>query len=150
MASSIVTADGKDLDSRYLGINATAKAASSAPWSGISGKPALLTPGVQLYTTQGGITIDVTCGKGGTATWTAPCNVILANCNGALYASTNPNGNAVIRFGPYTALSHSGSGTSGDSASVSTFPLKKGETVVCSFQYGSSRIYGYAQPINIG
>lgn len=30
MASSIVTADGKDLDSRYLGINAKAKSATTA------------------------------------------------------------------------------------------------------------------------
>lgn len=34
MASSIVTADGKDLDSRYLGINAKAKSATTADTAG--------------------------------------------------------------------------------------------------------------------
>ena len=42
MATNIVTSDGKDLDSRYLGISAkaaSAKTADSVSYSNVSGKP---------------------------------------------------------------------------------------------------------------
>ena len=50
MASGYITSDGKDLDQRYLGIDAKAKSAevadtaSSVSWSGISGKPMVRLP----------------------------------------------------------------------------------------------------------
>lgn len=42
MASKYLTDDGLDLDSRYLGINATAKAANSVAWLNVTGKPSSL------------------------------------------------------------------------------------------------------------
>ena len=41
MASGYITSDGKDLDERYLGIDAEAKSAAAVDWSGINNVPVL-------------------------------------------------------------------------------------------------------------
>ena len=41
MASGYVTSDGKDLDERYLGIDAKAKSAASVDWADINNAPVL-------------------------------------------------------------------------------------------------------------
>lgn len=43
MASSYITSDGKDLDERYLGIDAKAKSAASVNWEDINNTPVLWT-----------------------------------------------------------------------------------------------------------
>ena len=72
MATNIVTSDGKDLDSRYLGIlakAASAKTADSIAFSSVSGRPTTL---------QFGGTYDYNSGKqsGMSITWSAPNNLI--------------------------------------------------------------------------
>lgn len=41
MASGYITSDGKDLDERYLGIDAKAKSAAAVDWSAINNVPVL-------------------------------------------------------------------------------------------------------------
>lgn len=72
MASNYVTSDGKDLDSRYLGISAkaaSAKTADSIAFSSVSGRPTTL----QFGGTYG---YDSGEQRGMSITWSAPNNLI--------------------------------------------------------------------------
>ena len=86
--SNFVTDDGKDLDERYLGINAKAKSAESADyassadsvsWDGVSGKP-----GLQIQTA----TSDYVTVAAQSFPWTAPVDCFIKSVS---YSNTSNN-----------------------------------------------------------
>lgn len=123
MATNIVTSDGKDLDSRYLGISAkavSAKTADSIAFSSVSGRPTTL---------QFGGTYNYSSGKqsGMSITWSAPNNLI-GQVTGSSYSGHSSDSTKLtFVVNGKTVASKSGEGSTSASADY-TF-LKKGTQV---------------------
>ena len=67
MASGYITSDGKDLDERYLGIDAQAKSAASVDWEDIHNAPVLWTK----------LNWAAAVNVSSNGSWTAPSNGVM-------------------------------------------------------------------------
>lgn len=118
MASGYVTSDGKDLDARYLGINAKAKSATTADsvaWGSVTGKPSIFTSANALRTGT-----VITLGDTYFTGYTAPSNGVLYIAV-SLHSGTRGKMWYINGVGVYPKDKYVGDGE------LITFFLKKGD-----------------------
>lgn len=150
MASGYVTSDGKDLDQRYLAIGGTANAANSVPWSGVTGKPSMLTTSSALRTSGAPVNGSASAGKNQNAVWTAPSNGLLTYASISM-SGTNKNGHTLVKIGNWTLCDTSVVWDKQETYTYSgAYPLLKGQQVLGRWANADTSVLVTFVPVSLG